>query len=84
MTAPTEAMGAQRLPRLLALVPWLRTHPGIALTEAAESFGVTPRQLRADLELLFLQLTGGSAPSSEGTFGAAGVIPGKGSGKAGT
>jgi proteasome accessory factor C len=54
-------MGAQRLPRLLALVPWLRTHPGVLLTEAADAFGVTPRQLRSDLELLFLcGLPGGS------------------------
>lgn len=57
----TEPMGAQRLPRLLALVPWLRTHPGVLLTEAADAFGITPKQLRSDLELLFLcGLPGGS------------------------
>lgn len=57
MTQPIEA----RLPRLLALVPWLRTHPGVLLSEAADAFGVTPKQLRADLELLFLcGLPGGS------------------------
>lgn len=57
----TQPMGAQRLPRLLALVPWLRTHPGVLLTEAADAFGITPNQLRSDLELLFLcGLPGGS------------------------
>jgi proteasome accessory factor C len=57
----SQPMGAQRLPRLLALVPWLRTHPGVLLTEAADAFGVTPNQLRSDLELLFLcGLPGGS------------------------
>lgn len=51
----------QRLPRLLALVPWLRTHPDVSLGQAAQAFGVTPRQLRADIELLFCcGLPGGS------------------------
>lgn len=43
-----------RLPRLLALVPYLLARPGIPLDEAAADFGVPPRQLRKDLELLWM------------------------------
>jgi proteasome accessory factor C len=44
----------ERLPRLLALVPYLIARPGIAIEEAAADFGVTPKQLRKDLELLWM------------------------------
>ncbi|WP_199442019.1 helix-turn-helix transcriptional regulator [Umezawaea beigongshangensis] len=44
----------ERLPRLLALVPYLLTRPGIRVEEAAADFGVTPKQLRRDLELLWM------------------------------
>jgi proteasome accessory factor C len=44
----------ERLPRLLALVPYLIARPGIAIDEAAADFGVTPKQLRRDLELLWM------------------------------
>ena len=43
-----------RLPRLLALVPYLLSRPGIPLAEAAADFGVGEQQLRRDLELLWL------------------------------
>jgi proteasome accessory factor C len=43
-----------RLPRLLALVPYLLARPGIRIEEAARDFDVTPRQLRKDLELLWM------------------------------
>ncbi|MFD2417050.1 helix-turn-helix transcriptional regulator [Amycolatopsis pigmentata] len=42
------------MPRLLALVPYLLARPGIAIDEAARDFDVTPRQLRRDLELLWM------------------------------
>jgi proteasome accessory factor C len=45
---------ADRLPRLLALVPYLIARPGILVDEAAADFGVTPKQLRKDLELLWM------------------------------
>ncbi|GAA0211967.1 WYL domain-containing protein [Saccharothrix mutabilis subsp. mutabilis] len=45
---------ADRLPRLLALVPYLLARPGIPIEEAAADFQVTPRQLRKDLELLWM------------------------------
>jgi proteasome accessory factor C len=43
-----------RLPRLLALLPYLLARPGILLTEAAADFGVPELQLRRDLELLWM------------------------------
>lgn len=44
----------QRLPRLLALVPYLQARPGIPVAQAAEDFAVTETQLRQDLELLWM------------------------------
>ncbi|GLZ31633.1 protein pafC [Lentzea sp. NBRC 105346] len=43
-----------RLPRLLALVPYLLNRPDIDVAEAAADFGITPKQLRKDLELLWM------------------------------
>lgn len=44
-----------RMTRLLALVPYLSARPGgVAVAEAARDFGVTERQLRGDLELLWM------------------------------
>ncbi|HEX5812858.1 MAG TPA: protein pafC, partial [Pseudonocardia sp.] len=43
-----------RLPRLLSLVPYLLARPGIPVAEAAADFGITERQLRRDLELLWM------------------------------
>ena len=45
---------SDRLPRLLALVPYLLARPGIPIDEAAADFGVTATQLRRDLELLWM------------------------------
>jgi proteasome accessory factor C len=49
MTGSTD-----RLSRLLNLVPYLLARPGIAVAEAAADLGVTERQLREDLELLWV------------------------------
>jgi proteasome accessory factor C len=43
---------AVRVARLLALVPWLRAHPGVTMQECAEHFGITVKELEADLWLL--------------------------------
>ena len=44
-----------RMTRLLALVPYLTARPeGVAGVEAARDFGVSERQLRSDLELLWM------------------------------
>nr|BFE71136.1 WYL domain-containing protein [Actinoplanes digitatis] len=45
---------ADRLGRLLNLVPYLLGRPGILVAEAAAAFGITERQLREDLELLWV------------------------------
>jgi proteasome accessory factor C len=45
---------AERLPRLLALVPYLLARPGVLIDEVAADFSVTVRQLRRDLELLWM------------------------------
>jgi len=45
---------ADRLGRLLNLVPYLQARPGVSVAEAADDLGVTDRQLREDLELLWM------------------------------
>jgi proteasome accessory factor C len=45
---------ADRLSRLLNLVPYLLSRPGIGVAEAARDLDVTERQLREDLELLWV------------------------------
>ena len=45
---------AERLPRLLSLVPYLLARPGVPIAEVAADFGVGERQLRRDLELLWM------------------------------
>jgi proteasome accessory factor C len=53
MTA--AATTTDRMTRLLALVPYLTARPdGVPLAEVARDFGVTERQLRSDLELLWM------------------------------
>ncbi len=62
--------------------PWLAVHvePGRAadVNRALAEAGVFASGLESgtDFEMLFLQLTGGTAVSNEGTFGTAGVVPG--------
>lgn len=53
---------SDRLPRLLALVPYLRTHPGALIDDVAAEFGVSAQQLRDDLSLLFVCGLPGGAP----------------------
>jgi proteasome accessory factor C len=43
-----------RFERLLTLVPFLQTHQGIAIGEAAKSMGLTEKELVADLYLLWM------------------------------
>jgi proteasome accessory factor C len=52
MTSPSTA---DRMTRLLALVPYLTARPqGVRLAEVARDFGVPERQLRRDLDLLWM------------------------------
>lgn len=50
----TGTSATERLPRLLALVPYLLSRPGIPVARAAADFGVSEKQLRRDLELLWM------------------------------
>jgi len=47
------AAASDQLSRLLSLLPWLRTHPGVTKTEAAAAFGISTGQLERDLRLAF-------------------------------
>ena len=51
-TGPRHSV--DRLGRLLNLVPYLLTRPGIQVSEAAADLGVSEHQLRDDLELLWV------------------------------
>jgi proteasome accessory factor C len=44
----------ERLPRLLALVPYLQARPGVTIAQVASDFSVTEDQLRRDLQLLWM------------------------------
>ncbi|MEO8329891.1 MAG: hypothetical protein ABI586_07805, partial [Candidatus Nanopelagicales bacterium] len=52
MSAPGGAVS--QLGRLLALIPWLVARPGVSVDDAAAEFGITPQQLRKDLQLAFV------------------------------
>lgn len=54
MAAAARTANELRLPRLLALVPYLQARPNIAVAQAAADFGVTEQQLRRDLTLLWM------------------------------
>jgi proteasome accessory factor C len=45
-------LAGSRLRRVLALVPWIAEHPGVALGDLAARFGVSETELEHDLELL--------------------------------
>ncbi|HTG46723.1 MAG TPA: WYL domain-containing protein [Actinomycetota bacterium] len=49
-----SATTAERLGRMLVIVPYLVQHPGTSLDAASALFGVPAAQLRRDLDLLFL------------------------------
>ena len=51
----TAGGATDRITRLLALVPYLTARPdGVGVAEAARDFGVPEKQLRKDLELLWM------------------------------
>ena len=49
----SETSGA-RLQRLLAMVPWIAANDGPTMDDVGERFGITPAQLAADLEVVWL------------------------------
>ncbi len=50
----TTGPSAQRLQRLLAMVPWIAAQDGPTLDEVCARFAITPSQLAADLEVIWL------------------------------
>jgi len=50
--SPNRSGASLRLRRLLAMVPWLASQDGPTVDAVCARFGLTPRELRADLELL--------------------------------
>lgn len=50
----TRPNAVERLSRLLAIVPWVVAHDGPLVSEVCERFGVSERELIADLNLLFM------------------------------
>ncbi|UNX53196.1 WYL domain-containing protein [Georgenia sp. TF02-10] len=53
---------ADRLTRLLALVAYLRDHPGVPVPDVARHFGVSEAQVLADVNLLWVSGTPGYLP----------------------
>lgn len=45
---------ARRLARLLSMLPWVIANPGATVEEVCERFDYSPRQLAADLNLVFV------------------------------
>ena len=46
--------GSARMQRLLAMVPWIAAQDGPTVTEVCERFGLTEKELAADLEVMWL------------------------------
>ncbi len=49
-----RSAGNPHLTRMLALVPYLLARPGARLADVAQTFGVSEKRLRDDLDLLFM------------------------------
>ena len=50
--------------RLLSLVPYLREHDGVAMTEVAAAFGISLKTLREDLSVLWMCGMPGLTPAT--------------------
>jgi proteasome accessory factor C len=50
----TASKTAQRLTRILAMLPWVIGNPGATVDEVCERFGYSRRELVADLDLVFV------------------------------
>ena len=44
----------ERMARILAMVPWIAAHDGVSVNEICARFAITPDELTADLEVVFL------------------------------
>ena len=54
MSAASAAGAREQVARLLTLVPFLHAHGAVRLEDAAQSLGVTPEQVLADLKVLLM------------------------------
>ena len=54
MSAVSASGAKDQVARLLTLVPFLHSHDGVRLDEAAAALGVTPEQLLGDLKVLLM------------------------------
>jgi proteasome accessory factor C len=50
----TAATSAERLQRLLAMVPWIAANDGPTIDDVCSRFGITPKERAADLEVIWL------------------------------
>ena len=48
----TQPVAGSRLRRILALIPWILTHPGVTISDLAHRFDVPESELESDLALL--------------------------------
>ena len=48
------ASAADRIRRILVMVPWVMAHPGCTVTEVCERFGMTREELTADFDTLLV------------------------------
>jgi len=53
---------ADRVARMLALITYLESHPGVTVDEVAEHFGISPGQVLLDVDLLWVSGTPGYLP----------------------
>src|SRR5690606_23950757 len=51
---PVSSTSQSQVRRLLSLVPYLREHDGVSLTEVAAAFNVSEETLRGDLNVLWM------------------------------
>ena len=54
--------GLERVQRMLTLVPWLSSNPGVSMTETALNFGISVEQLEKDLWTLVVSGLPGHGP----------------------
>lgn len=50
----SASTASERLQRLLAMVPWIAGQDGPTVTDICSRFGITPEELAADLEVIWL------------------------------
>lgn len=54
MSASPASTAATKMQRLLAMVPWIASHGGPTVAEVCARFDLTPAELAADLEVMWL------------------------------